>query len=452
VGWQEGSMLGTFMVRLPSVLAFAFIPWVVWKARPVGNRGGLWGPLLAVAWLPLLYFGTEARAYALLALVNALLWISGPKWIERGGRWTFCFAALAACLPLLHYTGLVSFLLLPSLAFFVPRQRRRALVLALALASLPVLAWMPVMFGAPADSMGWVATDSGPGRPGLATVSVLAPAGPFPALFEAPDSLLPSWLSVLVLGALIGGAVLGASRLTQNRSADAVDAQAAIRLTIALLPVVGIAILALGGIPVYFAGRTESMVWGPVMALVAIMVLQLPRVVRRIIAGSYVVVGMATIAMWFADLPERPPTPGVEVGHALSSMIEEGDRVVVAGLWQLEVRHGLAQGLLDGSATTSAAVEVGTLPRSQAEHPGWLDREAVTSPQLYDEGLRLSEDAEANGSRIWLVWSPTLPLEKIFFPAFTGWRRDTVAGSPIITVDLLVPPATASDIQDSGLE
>ncbi len=128
VGWQEGSTLGTLMVRLPSVLAFAFMPWVVWKARPVSDRGGLWGPLLVVAWLPLLYFGTEARAYALLALVNALLWICGPRWIERGGRWTFCFAVLAACLPLLHYTGFMSFLLLPSLAFFVPRQRRRALV------------------------------------------------------------------------------------------------------------------------------------------------------------------------------------------------------------------------------------------------------------------------------------------------------------------------------------
>lgn len=440
VGWQEGSMLGTLMVRLPSVLAFASIPWVVWKAYPGGNRGGLWGPLLAIAWLPLLYFGTEARAYAVLALVNALLWIRGPRWIERGGRWTFCFAVLAACLPLLHYMGFVSFLLLPSLAFFVPRRRRRALVLALALAALPALAWMPVMLGAPADSMGWVATDAGPGRPGMATVSVLAPAGRFPALFETSGSPLPSWVSVLVLGALIGGAALGASRLRQKRDANAADAQAATRLAIALLPAVGIAVLALAGIPVYFAGRTESMVWGPAVALVAIMIVKLPPVVRRIIAVSYVVVGMATIAMWFADLTARPPTPGVEVGYALGSMIEDDDRVVVAGLWQLEVRHGLAQSLLDGSAATSGAVEVGTVPRSQAEHPGWLDREAVTSPEVFNEAQSLRESAMTEQSRIWLVWSPSLPFEKTFFPAFAGWRREKMAGSPIITVDLLTPP------------
>ncbi|MDH3814517.1 MAG: hypothetical protein OEV48_08525 [Acidobacteriota bacterium] len=441
VGWQEGLMLGTLMVRLPSVLAFASIPWVVWKARPVGDRGGRWGPLLVVAWLPLLYFGTEARAYALLALVNAIVWIRGPRWIERGGRWTFCFAVLAACLPLLHYMGFVSFLLLPSLAFFVPRQRRRALVLTLALAALPALAWMPVMLGAPADSMGWVATESGPGRPGLATVSVLSPAGPFPALFEASGSPLPPWVSVVVLGTLIGGAALGASRLRRNHDADAVDAQAAVRLTIALLPAVGLAVLALGGIPVYFAGRTESMAWAFATALIAITLCGLPAIARRVVAGSYIVVGVATIAMWIADLPKRPPAPGVEVGRVLASRIDASDRVVVAGLWQMEVRHGLAEGIVDGPAKIAVITEVETIPRSQAGHPGWFDREAAFSPEVFDEAVALSGNATAEGSRIWLVWSPALPLENTFFPAFAGWQREKVAGSPIITVDLLTPPA-----------
>ena len=426
VGWQEGSMLGTLMVRLPSVLAFALIPWVVWKVRPVGDRGGLWGPLLVVAWLPLLYFGTEARAYALLALVNAIVWICGSRWIERGGRWPFCFAVLAACLPLLHYTGLMSFLLLPSLAFFVPRQRRRVLVLTLALASLPVLAWMPVMLGSPSESMGWVSTDAGPGRPGLATVSVLAPAGPFPALFEVSGSKVQPWMSLLVLGV--------------HRAKDT-KALTIIRLSIALLPVVGIGFLALGGLPVYFAGRTESMVWALAATLVATLILEVPPIARRIVAGAYVVLGAMTVAMWIADLPSRLPAPGVEIGYALSSMIKEGDRVVAAGLWQLEVRHGLARGFLDGSAVTSEIAGVETVPRSQADHPGWLDRKAAISPTVFDEAMTLSEEASNMGSRIWLVWSPALPLESTFFPAFAGWHREKVAGSPIITVDMLAPPS-----------
>jgi hypothetical protein len=441
VGWQEGSLLGTLMVRLPSVLAFACIPWVVWKARPVGDRGGLWGPLLVVAWLPLFYFSTEARAYALLALVNALLWIRGPAWIERGGRWTFAFAALAACLPLLHYTGILSFLLLPTFAFFVPRRRRRALVAGLLAAALPVLAWMPVILASPSDSMSWVATGAGPGRPGLATVSVLAPAGPFPALFEASRSPLPPWMSILVLGALIGAALFGASRTWRSREAESADAQATFRFTIALMPAVGIAILALGGIPVYFAGRTESMVWAFATALIAIAVRVLPTIVRRVLVGPYILVGVATIAMWIADLPGRPPAPGVEVGRVLASRIDASDRIVVAGLWQLEVRHGLAEGFADELAPILRIVDVETIPRSQAAHPGWFDREAAFSSEVFDEAVALSGSAAAEGRRIWLVWSPALPLENTFFPAFAGWRREKVASSPIISVDLLTPPA-----------
>jgi hypothetical protein len=196
VRWQEGSMLGTFMVRLPSVLAFALLPWVVWRARPDAYRGIVWGPLLVIAWLPLLYFGTEARSYAVLALVNAVVWILGPEWVDRGGRWMAAFAALAACLPILHYTGAASFFALPALAFFVAPNRRRALMAALAGAALPMLAWLPIMLGAPRASMGWLATTPGPGRPGTATLSVLAPAGPFPGLFEVSATPLPPWLSL----------------------------------------------------------------------------------------------------------------------------------------------------------------------------------------------------------------------------------------------------------------
>ena len=440
VGWQEGSVLGTLMVRLPSVLAFALVPWLVWRARPFSDRTFPWGPLLVVVWLPLMYFGTEARAYALLALVNALVWIRGPAWIERGGRRTVCFAVLAACLPLLHYTGVASFLALPALALFIPRDRRRALMLALAGAALPTLAWLPVMLGAPRASMGWVATGAGPGQPGMATLWVLAPAGPFPALFEVSAVPVSPWVSVSILGVLVGGALIGAHFLRKNATATDRGLEGAARLAIGLLPAVVLGLAALNGLPLYFAGRTESMVWALVAALVAILILGLPTSVRRMVIGAYVVVGSVTVAMWLADLPSRPPAPGVEVGRELASRVEEGDRVVVAGLWQLEVRHGLAEVLLDDPAATSAGVEVETVPRSQAEHPGWLDREAATSPKLLDEARVLSESAVAAKSRIWLIWSPILPLENTFFPAFAGWRRGRVAGSPIIAVDLLTPP------------
>jgi len=84
------------------------------------------------------------------------------------------------------------------------------------------------------------------------------------------------------------------------------------------------------------------------------------------------------------------------------------------------------------------------VPRSQAGHPGWLDYEAATSPKVFDEARVLSERAAVERSRLWLVWSPALPLETTFFPAFAGWRRERIAGSPIIAVDLLTPRADES--------
>jgi hypothetical protein len=440
VGWQEGSMLGTLLVRLPSVLAFTLLPWVVWRTRPVVQRAPLWGPLLVVAWLPLLYFGTEARAYALLALVNAVVWIRGPDWLERGGRWTMAFAVLAGCLALLHYAGVFSFIALTALAFFVSSGRRRVLFATLAGAALPMLAWAPVLLGAPRGSMAWVEMVAGPGRPGMATLSVLSPAGPFPALFEVDSLPVAPWLSFSILGVLVCGACYGATALHRRDEESRRDGSVAIRLAIGLLPTVAVALLALGGVPVYFAGRSESMVWALAAALVAILVTGLAVPIRWTVVGPYLLVGAMTVALWLGSLPARSPAPGVEVGLTLAPMVEEGDRVVVAGLWQLEVRHGLAMAVRDGSAVGAEIVAVETVPQSQAEHPGWLDREAVTSPELLREARALRDSAEAEQGRIWLVWSPVLPLEDTFFPAYSGWRRDRVVGSPFIAVDLLTPP------------
>jgi hypothetical protein len=434
VGWQEGSALGTLVVRLPSVLAFALLPWVVGRARAVTNRTSPWGPLLVVAWLPLLYFGTEARTYALLALVNALVWIRGPAWIERGGRRIVLFALTAACLPLLHYAGVASFVALPALAFFIKHEHRRRLAFAITGAALPTLAWFPMMAGAPRASMAWVATGAGPGRPGLATAEVLAPAGPFPALYEVSATALPPWMSVSILFLLIAGALIGGGVLWKNRPEKNLELQSAARLCIGLLPAAGLGLAALAGLPLYFAGRTESMVWPLAAALFAILISGLPPAARRTVAGAYVVVGAMTVAMWIADLPSQPPAPGIGVGRALASRIAAGDRVLVAGLWQLEVQHGIVEGSF---AEPVAPITVETVPRSQAKHPGWLDRDAVLSPLLAAEAREMEERARLEGSRIWVVWSPALPLERNFFPAFAGWRRDRIAGSPIIAVDLL---------------
>jgi hypothetical protein len=288
--------------------------------------------------------------------------------------------------------------------------------------------------------MGWVDTSAGPGRPGISTATVLAPAGPFPALFEVTSTAVPQWASLLVLMGLTGCAAAGGLRLYRHSQQTDSDLHLGAQLGIGLVPVMALGSLALLGIPVYFAGRAESMVWGLAVALAAILVSGLPPLVRWICIGTYSIIGAATIGLWLADLPIRPQAPGVEVGQWLAPMLEEGDRVVVFGLWQLEIEHGLARAWPVSSNGDPTPAQVLTLPRSQAEHPGWFDRIAAVSNSIVDEARVLEHEQRQRGGRIWLLWSPAQHMEHIWSSVFRGWRYMRIANSPVIAVELFVPP------------
>ena len=441
VDWPEGSALGTFMVRLPSVLAFSMMPWVLWRWARGRGTVIFWATALTMTWLPMLYFATEARAYALLALVNAVLWLLGPDLVESGGRRLVLFAVLAAALPMLHYTGLVSFCLLPTLALFIPRSKWRSFAAALAAAALPVLAWSPAILGAPSDSMKWVDTSSGPGRPGVVSLEVLSPAGPFPALFESEASPIPTVLSVAVLIVMLAALVFGAVKTFRRRIQGNERLHSIIGQTIGLMPAVVLGCLGLVGWPVYFAGRTESMVWLLLASLVGVSVLAIPRIARRACVSPYVAMGLVTIGLWMGGLPSRPDAIGVQVGRELAGALQPKDRVVVVGLWQLEIQHGLAEAVAYASGNFQTSVAVETLPRSQADHPGWFDLQAAAdSMSLVQEAGDLRRQVEAEGGRVWLVWSPALALDRKVLPSFEGWQRVGIGADPVIAVELLVPP------------
>jgi hypothetical protein len=335
--------------------------------------------------------------------------------------------------------------MLTGLVFFVDRRCHRRLLFAVAAATLPILLWSPIMLRAPPQSMAWVDTSAGPGRPGLSTLHVLAPAGPFPDLFEVAAVPVPSWASLGLLSGVIACVAVAALRHSGRSKATDTGRPRVSHLALALLPGAALAVLALVGIPVYFAGRTESLIWVPIAALTVVLLSNVGPVVRRVLLGAYVVTSMATLGLWLADLSSRPPALGVEIGQKLAPLIEEGDRIVVVGLWQLEVRHGLAQAAEMHAGESLPAFEVETLPRSQTEHPGWLDREAVVSDNLLIETQELVREARREHQRIWLLWAPVLPLDRTVLPAFRGWQRHRASAGAALVVDLLLPPVGLQD-------
>jgi hypothetical protein len=342
--------------------------------------------------------------------------------------------------------------MLPGLVFFVNRRSRRRLLLAIAAATAPILVWSPVMLSAPPQSMAWVDTTAGPGRPGFSTLAVLAPAGPFPDLFELASAPMSAWASLLVLVGMISCAVAGGLRMLRHSQRSDSHLRLGAQLGIGLIPGIVLGSFALLGIPVYFAGRTESMVWGLAAGLAVILVLGLPSMVRWIGIGLYIAVGAATIGLWLAELPNRMQAAGVEVGRQLAPMLEDGDRVVIVGPWQLEVEHGLAQARLKSGNRNTTPPAVQTLPKSQSEHPGWFDKDAAFSQALIEEAAALEHEAQQRGGRVWLVWSSALQLERTLFPTFAGWQTSRALDSPILTVDLLFPPGPCVGTADARQE
>lgn len=442
VGWDEGSPLGTLVARLPSILSFAGIIILLGSWRAAKTAGVFpWGAALAASWLPLLFFASEARAYAPLALAVTALWLRGEDWLARGIGGSLAFVATAASLPLLHNTGI---LYLAALAFFpvglAPAPARRAGRL-LALATLPFLAWLPILLGQPRASVAWMTTAGAAGRAGLSTARVLSPAGPFPILFEAPPPVIPAAASVALLCLAVGGAVAGGFAIGRRRD-DAsrrslVDAG---RLVVGASPAAGLALLSLAGWPSYFAGRTESIAFPLAAAAVARLARGLGRRGAAVCLGPFVAVGLATSASWLAGLRSQPTAPGVAIATRLAPSLLPGDRIVAGGLWEMELRHGLATlGASPGSERGWRELVV-PFPSPLANHPGWIDPSEF-HPSRISEAVDLERREAPRGRRLWVVWSPGLPMEEIFFPAFARWDRRAIHRSPLLAVDLLTPTA-----------
>jgi hypothetical protein len=188
------------------------------------------------------------------------------------------------------------------------------------------------------------------------------------------------------------------------------------------------------------------MVWVVAAAAAAVGGAGLPRVWRWPAFAPWVIIAAASAMSWMATLPDRQEPIGVQVGRHIATRLETNDLVVVVGLWQLEVEHGIAVEEVTARDRLPSREEVRTLPRRQAEHPGWLDLDGVGSPTVLEEARVLRSDVEGRGGRVWLVYSPALPVEESVIPAFSGWRRSEVFRSSTLFIDLVVPYSSRSQL------
>ena len=132
-------------LRWISLLAgLAAIPLTyVLGARTVGTTAGLAGAAVMALSPFMIFYSTEARAYALVTLFVLLAAVVLLKALEKGGwPWWGAYAACVAAAAYTHYTAVFTLLALFAWAALAHPESRRELLLATAGAALLYLPWL----------------------------------------------------------------------------------------------------------------------------------------------------------------------------------------------------------------------------------------------------------------------------------------------------------------------
>jgi 4-amino-4-deoxy-L-arabinose transferase-like glycosyltransferase len=212
--WTWSQLFGTGEAGLRSFSALASVLTVplayAAAARLGGRRAGLVAGAL-VALNPLLvWYGQEARHYALLVLLGALTLLLFLRALERGtSRALLAWAAAASLALLTHYFA--AFLLLPQAVWLLVRAGRRALP-ALAIVGGVGLALLPLaLHQRGTGGADWVALIPWEQR--------VADFGQTGWLAGWPEATHPLWLVPAGLFALVLGVLLARADRAERRGA-----------------------------------------------------------------------------------------------------------------------------------------------------------------------------------------------------------------------------------------
>ena len=273
--WSTFFGLGEASLRAPSLLAgvglVALLPVVVRNAG-----GGALAQVLAAAAMALspwlVHYSTEARVYALLALLATALVTCLQA--ARGGdrRWLAAASALLAALSLSHHHGVLLSGLFAVAALQAPAGQRRWPLAAGALGLLPWALWASATLAGQANHGGaWLAAYwHGPVDAILGTLAMCVGLTPFPSwLAELGAVALPGPVAVAV-AVILGLPVLWLLLPRCDPAAETrVGASTALLWAALALPMVGAALISLWR-PIYLIGRYDLLVAPAFAALAAL--------------------------------------------------------------------------------------------------------------------------------------------------------------------------------------
>jgi uncharacterized membrane protein len=237
----------TWSVRLPSLLSgIALVPLgYALGLRTAGRAAGLVAAAILALQPYSMFYATEARAYALVALLAGFSTLCLLCALDTRSRWWWAAYALAVLgVAYTHYIGIFVLAAQAGWAFWVHRDRLRELVIAHALIVLAYIPWIPsylVQQGHSADEARRIAILAPPSVEYFAFANAQVAFGqPFASLRDVPGRAAEVLALVVLAAALVAAGVRAWRR-------DPPGARMVLVILLAVATPLGIAALSVSG-------------------------------------------------------------------------------------------------------------------------------------------------------------------------------------------------------------
>jgi len=356
----------TWSVRLPSLLAgIALVPLgYALGLRTAGRAAGLVAAAILALQPYSMFYGTEARAYALVALLAGLSTLCLLRALDTRSRWWWAAYALAVLgVAYTHYIGIFVLATQAGWAFWVYRDRLRELVTVHALIVLAYIPWISsylVQQGHSADEARRIAILAPPSVEyfGFANAQV-AFGQPFASLRDVPG-YAAAVLAVLLLAAALVAAGVRAWRR------DPPGGRMVLVILLAVATPLGIAALSLPGDHSFLLPRNLIASLPALAVLIGWLLVSL----RSRLAVAATTAFLLVLAVGAAQALDRGHrrSPYRDAAHVIDAWARPGDPVIQGSF--LPAKGSLATGLKinftrphplhpAGGATEAAAWERG---------------------------------------------------------------------------------------------
>lgn len=264
----------------------------------MGRPGALTGAALVAISPFAIFYGTEARAYALLIFLVTLSTLALVLALASGRRrWWVLYILAAAAMPYTHYFGVLALAAQGLWVIVTHRDQLRFLLLAQCLVIAAFIPWLPSYLGQPRgdlDGLGFF-------KPFNGSEAVRESLRFFPGHPSFPAGQIPGRWGLALVALVIAAGLAAAARRRADGRFGRPNERVVLLVLLVAVPFAGLVLYALSG-PDFYIARYLSPALPAVVLLVGALAFALPLPVAACAAVLTVAaVGIGTVQSLQAD-------------------------------------------------------------------------------------------------------------------------------------------------------